>query len=125
MPAAGGQGTASPEVPARPLLEVVADLRSARDHVWRWRWDLNPRKGCPFTRFRGVRPRPLGDSTAAEPTRPAWASAAGRPPALRRVRRRACGRQLATAGEELAQQIGGLGLENAADHLDLRRDPAV
>src|SRR5215475_12158354 len=35
----------------------------------RWRWDLNPRKGCPFTRFRGVRPRPLGDSTAAEPTR--------------------------------------------------------
>jgi transposase InsO family protein len=35
---------------------------------WRWRWDLNPRKGCPFTRFRGVRPRPLGDSTAAEPT---------------------------------------------------------
>src|SRR5215831_3193539 len=29
----------------------------------RWRWDLNPRKGCPFTRFRGVRPRPLGDST--------------------------------------------------------------
>ena len=35
---------------------------------WRWRWDLNPRKGCPFTRFRGVRPRPLGDSTADEPT---------------------------------------------------------
>jgi hypothetical protein len=22
---------------------------------WRWRWDLNPRKGCPFTRFRGLR----------------------------------------------------------------------
>ena len=21
----------------------------------RWRWDLNPRKGCPFTRFRGLR----------------------------------------------------------------------
>src|SRR5271169_3664167 len=36
---------------------------------WRWRWDLNPRKTCAFTRFRGVRPRPLGDSTAAEPTR--------------------------------------------------------
>ena len=36
--------------------------------LWRWRWDLNPRKGCPFTRFRGVRPRPLGDSTADEPT---------------------------------------------------------
>src|SRR6202020_3488831 len=62
-------GTASPEVPARPLLEVVAGQRSARDHVWRWRWDLTPRKGCPFTRFRGVRPRPLGDSTAGELTR--------------------------------------------------------
>ena len=23
---------------------------------WRWRWDLNPRKGCPFTRFRELRP---------------------------------------------------------------------
>jgi hypothetical protein len=22
---------------------------------WRWRWDLNPRKGCPFTRFRVLR----------------------------------------------------------------------
>ena len=44
----------------------------------RWRWDLNPRKGCPFTRFRGVRPRPLGDSTAAEPTRAASASASRR-----------------------------------------------
>ena len=36
----------------------------------RWRWDLNPRRGCPLTRFRGVRPRPLGDSTAGEHTRP-------------------------------------------------------
>jgi hypothetical protein len=35
---------------------------------WRWRWDLNPRMSCPITRFRGVRPRPLGDSTGAEPT---------------------------------------------------------
>src|SRR5689334_19227983 len=35
----------------------------------RWRWDLNPRRGCPLTRFRGVRPRPLGDSTAGELTR--------------------------------------------------------
>src|SRR5437773_8778566 len=34
----------------------------------RWRWDLNPRRGCPLTRFRGVRPRPLGDSTAGELT---------------------------------------------------------
>jgi transposase InsO family protein len=41
----------------------------SREITQRWRWDLNPRKGCPFTRFRGVRPRPLGDSTAAEPTR--------------------------------------------------------
>jgi hypothetical protein len=43
----------------------------------RWRWDLNPRKGCPFTRFRGVRPRPLGDSTAAEPTRTEQTGGAG------------------------------------------------
>src|ERR1700689_791536 len=35
----------------------------------RWRGDLNPRRGCPLTRFRGVRPRPLGDSTVGEPTR--------------------------------------------------------
>src|SRR6266536_2721726 len=23
---------------------------------WRWRWDLNPRKACAFTRFRVLRP---------------------------------------------------------------------
>ena len=22
---------------------------------WRWRWDMNPRRGCPLTRFRGLR----------------------------------------------------------------------
>src|ERR1700679_2592945 len=69
MPAPAIQGTASPGVPARPLLAVVSGQRSAGDHVWRWRWDLNPRRGCPLTRFRGVRPRPLGDSTAGELTR--------------------------------------------------------
>jgi hypothetical protein len=42
-------------------LGVIADQE-------RWRWDLNPRKDRSFTRFRGVRPRPLGDSTADEPT---------------------------------------------------------
>ena len=42
--------------------------RSIAAGQWRWRWDLNPRMSCPITRFRGVRPRPLGDSTAAEPT---------------------------------------------------------
>ena len=34
----------------------------------RWRWDLNPRRGCPLTRFRGARPRPLGDSTIGKHT---------------------------------------------------------
>src|SRR3984885_12391270 len=46
-------------------------------------------------------------------------------PSPRLVGRRACGRRLAAAGEELAQQAGGLGFEHAADHLDLRGDPAV
>src|SRR5918999_2009074 len=39
--------------------------------VERWRWDLNPRMSCPITRFRGVRPRPLGDSTASSLPDPA------------------------------------------------------
>ena len=53
----------------------------------RWRWDLNPRRGCPLTRFRGVRPRPLGDSTAGELTRIracATARPTRRPPAAPR-----------------------------------------
>ncbi len=54
--------------------------------VQRWRWDLNPRRGCPLTRFRGVRPRPLGDSTVGELTR----TGAGRGGASRRA---ACGRR--------------------------------
>src|SRR5215469_9761413 len=51
------------EIPARrlPRTGILAGQ-------WRWRWDLNPRKTCAFTRFRGVRPRPLGDSTDDEPT---------------------------------------------------------
>src|SRR6185436_18624171 len=35
---------------------------------WRWRWDLNPRRSCPLTRFRGVLLRPLGHSTAGKGT---------------------------------------------------------
>ena len=35
---------------------------------WRWRWDLNPRRACTLTRFRGVLLRPLGHATAAEIT---------------------------------------------------------
>ena len=54
---------------------------------WRWRWDLNPRRGCPLTRFRGVRPRPLGDSTAGELTRTGACSAA-RPSGRAAVARR-------------------------------------
>ena len=48
--------------------ELCAVHLSIAAGQWRWRWDLNPRMSCPITRFRGVRPRPLGDSTAAEPT---------------------------------------------------------
>jgi hypothetical protein len=47
---------------------VLSSLSNIAAGQWRWRWDLNPRMSCPITRFRGVRPRPLGDSTAAEPT---------------------------------------------------------
>ena len=36
---------------------------------WRWRWDLNPRRSCPLTRFRGVLLRPLGHATAEQATR--------------------------------------------------------
>src|SRR5207248_11698800 len=73
---------------------------------WRWRWDLNPRKGCPFTRFRGVRPRPLGDSTAAEPTRPAGPSGA-------------------PLGEELLQQGPALLRQDSPHHLGAVVEPAV
>ena len=52
---------------APPRVQAVAEPGKMRVSV-RWRWDLNPRRGCPLTRFRGVRPRPLGDSTAAELT---------------------------------------------------------
>src|SRR4029077_1772340 len=50
----------------------------------RWRWDLNPRRGCPLTRFRGVGPRPLGDPTPGALTRIRACARAGpprRPPA--------------------------------------------
>src|ERR1700722_13831946 len=48
-------------------LDPVRLTRSA-DTVQRWRWDLTPRRGCPLTRCRGVRPRPLGASTVGELT---------------------------------------------------------
>src|SRR5262252_1883419 len=82
---------------------------------WRWRWDLNPRKTCAFTRFRGVRPRPLGDSTADEPT-------GTRAPCL--LGYRACGRGPAL-GEEVAQQGTAFAGEHAADHFGLVRQPPV
>ena len=40
----------------------------SRDFNRRWRWDLNPRRSCPLTRFRGVLLRPLGHATAEEVT---------------------------------------------------------
>src|SRR5438477_4914056 len=76
------------------------------DAVWRWRWDLNPRRGCPLTRFRGVRPRPLGDSTAGELTRISLVVASAR-------------------GEELPQDRAALLRQDAADHLGLVVQPRV
>src|SRR6516225_688962 len=47
----------------RPINETTGRMRhppvAARACVyagqWRWRWDLNPRKTCAFTRFRVLR----------------------------------------------------------------------
>src|SRR5271166_5719512 len=80
-----------------------------RDHALphpaeRWRWDLNPRRGCPLTRFRGVRPRPLGDSTAGELTIRAGL------PAL---------------AEELAEQPRTFAGEHPAQHFGGVREPGV
>src|SRR6266566_7972218 len=75
----------------RPWAQALAE---------RWRWDLNPRRGCPLTRFRGVRPRPLGDSTAGELTRIRACARAGptrRPPAGPR-RSRAAGHRTRRRG---------------------------
>src|SRR5262250_1563290 len=82
---------------------------------WRWRWDLNPRKTCAFTRFRGVRPRPLGDSTAVEPTGTRHLSLLGY---------RACARGPAL-GEEVAQQCTAFAGEHTAEHLGTVRQPPV
>src|SRR6266516_716271 len=84
----------------------------------RWRWDLNPRRGCPLTRFRGVRPRPLGDSTAAEPTR----LAPGRPQAGRMAGSARAGPALR---EELAQQSPALLRKDSAHYLGAVVEPAV
>jgi hypothetical protein len=72
-----------------PNASSAAIGRAARIHIvpgqWRWRWDLNPRKTCAFTRFRGVRPRPLGDSTAGEHTRTGRMTRASQCPEARRA----------------------------------------
>src|SRR5215469_11997950 len=80
---------------------------------WRWRWDLNPRKTCAFTRFRGVRPRPLGDSTAGEHTR-TWAGAA-RPSVSCR----------APGGEERLQEGAAFRSEYTPDDLGRMSQPPV
>jgi hypothetical protein len=43
-------------------------MRDKLVELWRWRWDLNPRRACTLTRFRGVLLRPLGHATADEGT---------------------------------------------------------
>src|SRR6266540_7156945 len=77
----------------------------------RWRWDLNPRTACTVTRFRGVRPRPLGDSTSALGRVPDRVAGRARLPAL--------------AGEEGSHQGGTLLGEHAADDLRAVVQPAV
>src|SRR5690348_18106046 len=79
----------------------------------RWRWDLNPRKTCAFTRFRGVRPRPLGDSTAGEHAR-TWAGAARRSVSCR-----------PPGGEERLQQGAAFRAEDTADDLRGVAQPTV
>src|ERR1700730_8366723 len=76
----------------------------------RWRWDLNPRRGCPLTRFRGVRPRPLGDSTAGEHTS---------------RRARTTTRALPAFGEEPAEHGETFAGEHTADHLGHRSEPLI
>src|SRR5580700_1401976 len=101
MQPAAGISALSTETICGPKTETTA-VPAAREQAqmtriiagqWRWRWDLNPRKTCAFTRFRGVRPRPLGDSTTGEPT------GTSRPRRLLL----ACGAGPAL-GEEVAQQ---------------------
>src|SRR2546423_4135239 len=67
-----------PGIPARPgpnetTRSTPGDLDQGRP-AWycseRWRRDLNPRRGHPLTRFRGVLLRPLGHTTAEKGTRP-------------------------------------------------------
>src|SRR4249920_768328 len=88
---------------------------------WRWRWDLNPRKACAFTRFRGVRPRPLGDSTAAEPTRLA---SRGRWPG-RKTRPASTGPSAPALGEELAEQGLAVLRQDSSHHLGAVVEPAI
>src|SRR5256714_582405 len=56
----------------------------------RWRRDLNPRRGCPLTRFRGVLLRPLGHTTVEY-------RLGDEPGALRRARRLRAGGRLRAA----------------------------
>ena len=62
-PTPPASGRRSRSIPARRR-----DTGRAAERFWRWRWDLNPRRAFTLTRFRGVRARPLRDSTAGEPS---------------------------------------------------------
>src|SRR3954453_4853191 len=56
-----------------PLFVVLSEQASSllsTQLLQRWRWDLNPRRSCPLTRFRGVLLRPLGHSTADQASGP-------------------------------------------------------
>src|SRR3954468_9155958 len=93
---------------------------------WRWRWDLNPRRSCPLTRFRGVLLRPLGHATAEERT-----GSASRAPNAPEVSAAPVGqvrdrlRIEPLPLEERAEQRRGLLLEDAADDLHPMVEPGV
>src|SRR6185436_9301212 len=76
---------------------------------WRWRWDLNPRRSCPLTRFRGVLLRPLGHATADEVTGPNEGPATRAPPSGPRVR-------CPARAKEVVQQVSAFGRQDAGHH---------
>ena len=90
------------DVPKEHTAPAVQPLMTERQ--WRWRWDLNPRRTCALTRFRGVLLRPLGHATAEEATGASVAS---------------------MAGEEGPQHLAALGLQHAAYHLWAVVEPPV
>jgi hypothetical protein len=68
MQPAAGISALSTETTEVPAAREPAQITRIIAGQWRWRWDLNPRKTCAFTRFRGlcitVRRRPRASLAA-------------------------------------------------------------